>query len=55
MRPEMNSNRFEISNHFEMLFRLHGNLHEDFNGATLKTIAKLHCICANDIFKLMQT
>ena len=28
MRPEVNSNRFEISNHFEMSFRLHGNLHE---------------------------
>ena len=25
MRPEVNSNRFEISNRFEMLFRLHGN------------------------------
>ena len=28
MIPEVNSNRFEISNHFEMSFRLHGNLHE---------------------------
>ena len=27
MRPEVNSNRFEISNRFEMPFRLHGNLH----------------------------
>ena len=27
MRPEVNSNRFAISNRFEMLFRLHGNLH----------------------------
>ena len=27
---KVNSNRFEISNRFEMLFRLHGNLHGDF-------------------------
>ena len=26
MRPEVNSNRFEISNHFEKLFRVHGNV-----------------------------
>ena len=25
MRPEVNSNRFEISNRFEKLFRVHGN------------------------------
>ena len=25
MRPEVNSNRFEISNPFEKSFRLHGN------------------------------
>ena len=25
MRPEVNSNRFEISNRFEMSFRLHGS------------------------------
>ena len=25
MRPEVNSNRFEISNRFEKSFRLHGN------------------------------
>ena len=25
MRPEVNSNQFEISNRFEMSFRLHGN------------------------------
>ena len=25
MRPKVNSNRFEISNHFEKSFRLHGN------------------------------
>ena len=30
MRPEVNSNWFEISNRFEMSFRLHGNLHRDF-------------------------
>ena len=29
MRPEVNSDRFEISNRFEMSFRLHGNLHGD--------------------------
>ena len=29
MRPEVNSNRFEISDHFEILFPLHGNLHKD--------------------------
>ena len=27
--PEVNSNWFEISNRFEMSFRLHGNLHGD--------------------------
>ena len=32
MIPEVNSNRFEISNRFEMSFRLHGNLHRDFTG-----------------------
>ena len=29
MRPEVNSNRFEISNRFEMPFRFYGNLHKD--------------------------
>ena len=29
MRPEVNSHWFEISNRFEMSFRLHGNLHGD--------------------------
>ena len=64
MRPEVNSNRFEISNDFEM-FRLRGNftvsnleisnrfqklssLHGDFTAATFKTIARLYCTCAND-------
>ena len=50
MRPEVNSHWFEISNRFEMSFRLHGNLHEDYTAATLQTIARLYCICANDIF-----
>ena len=64
MRPEVNSNRFEISNDFEM-FRLRGNftvsnleissrfhklssLHGDFTAATFKTIARFYCTCAND-------
>ena len=46
MRPEVNSNRFEISNRFEMLFRLHGN----FTAATFQKIARFYCTCANDIF-----
>ena len=50
MRPEVNSNRFEISNRFEMSFRLHGSLHGDFTAATFQTIARLYCTCANDIF-----
>ena len=50
MRPEVNSNRFEISNRFEMLFHLHGNLHGDFTAATFQTIARLCCTCANYIF-----
>ena len=39
MIPEVNSNQFEISNCFEMSFRLHGNLHGDFTAATFQTIA----------------
>ena len=50
MRPEVNSKRFEISNCFEMSFRLHGNLHGDFTAATFQTIARLYCTYANDIF-----
>ena len=50
MIPEGNSNRFEISNRFEMSFRLHGNLHGDFTAATFQTIGRLYCTCANDIF-----
>ena len=34
MRPEVNSNRFEMS------FRLHGSLHGDFTAATFQTIAR---------------
>ena len=37
MRPEVNSNRFEILNHFEMSFRLHDNLHTDFTAASFQT------------------
>ena len=50
MRPEVNSNQCEISNRFEMSFRLHGNLHRDFTAATFQTIARLYCTCASDIF-----
>ena len=50
MRPEVNSNRFEISNRSEMSFRLHGSLHGDFTAATFQTIARPYCTCANDIF-----
>ena len=46
----VSSNRFEISNRFEMLFRLHGNLHGDFTAATFQTIERHYCTCANDIF-----
>ena len=41
MIPEVNSNRFESSNCFEMSFRLHGNLHGDFIAVTFQTIARL--------------
>ena len=41
MRPEVKSNRFEISNCFEIPFRLHDNLHGDFTAATFRTIARL--------------
>ena len=50
MRPEVNSDRFEILNRFEMSFRLHGSLHGDFIAATFQTIARLYCTCANAIF-----
>ena len=39
MRPEVNSKWFEISNRFEMSFRLHGNLHGRFSAATFQIIA----------------
>ena len=48
IRPKVKSNRFEISNCFAMLFRLHGSLHGDFIVATLQTIARLYCTCANE-------
>ena len=41
MRSEVNSDRFEISNRFEMSFRLHGNLHGDFTAVTFQTMARL--------------
>ena len=50
MRPKVNSSRFQISNRFEMSFRLHGNLHGDFTAVTFQTIARLYCTRANDIF-----
>ena len=50
MRAQVNSNRFEIPNRFEMLFRLRGNLHGDFTAATFQTIAGPYCTHANDIF-----
>ena len=43
MRPEVNSNPFEISNHFKKLFCLHGN----FTVATFKVILRFYFICAN--------
>ena len=39
MIPEVNPNRFEISNRFEMPFHLHGSFHGDFTAATFQTIA----------------
>ena len=49
-RPEVSLSRFEISNRFEMSFRLHGNLDRDFSAASFQTIARPYCTCANDIF-----
>ena len=46
VRPEVNSNRFEISNRIEKLFCLHS----DFNVATFLTIIRFYCTCANDNF-----
>ena len=45
MRPEVNSNRFEISNHFEKSFRLY----DDFAAATFQTVVRFYCTCANDL------
>ena len=50
VRPEVNSDRFEILNHFEIAFRLYGSLHWDFTAATFQTIPKLYCTWANDIY-----
>ena len=36
MRPKVNSNQFEMSNRFEMLFCLHGNLYGDFTAQLSK-------------------
>ena len=49
MRPKVNSDWFKISKRFEMMSRLHGNLHGDFTAATFQTIARLYCTYANDI------
>ena len=40
MRSEVNSNRFVISNRFEMSFPLQCNLHRDFTEASFQTIAR---------------
>ena len=37
MVPKVNSKPFEISNRFEISFRLHDNLHRDFTVATFQT------------------
>ena len=50
MRLGVNSNRVEISHHFEISFHLYGNLDGDFTAATFQALARLYCTCANDIF-----
>ena len=45
MRPEVNSNRFEISNRFEKSFRLH----DDLAAATFQTVVRFYSTCANDL------
>ena len=40
------ASNLEISNRFQKLFRLHG----EFTAAAFQTIARLYCICQNDIF-----
>ena len=52
MKPEVNSNRFEISNHFEMSFSLHGNLHGDFTAATFK-VCKMAKFSSEHIKKIL--
>ena len=42
MKPEVNSNRFEISNGFEKSFRLH----DDFAAATFQTEVRFYCTYA---------
>ena len=46
MRPKVNSNSFEISNHFEKLLCLHG----DFTAANFQTIIEFYFKCENDNF-----
>ena len=46
MRPEVNSNRFEILNRFQKLLLLHG----DFTAATFQTTVRLYYTCTNDSF-----
>ena len=59
MSPEVNSNRFEISNGFEISFRLHGNLHGDFNfpnnGKALMHMCKWYLLIIANLINLMQT
>ena len=45
MRLKVNSNRFEISNHFEKSFRLY----DDFAATTFQTVVRFYCTCTNDI------
>ena len=46
MRAEVNSNRFEISNRFEKLLCLHG----DITAATFQAMIRFYCTRANDDF-----
>ena len=55
LRARLHKTRSELSNRFEMSFRLYSNLHRDFTAATFQTIARLYCTCANEIFQLIQT
>ena len=49
-RARLHETRSEISNRFEMSFRLHDSLHGDFTAETYQTTARLYCTCENDIF-----